>query len=116
MLGLFCVGTLAAIGLLSILWAMLGWLLPAGEGAVLVCMGLPDEGILSRYRWLWDLGVLRCPMVVVTEEQVQIQSNDFEICSREELLPRLEQERKEYNGTGNGDSSGRHQRCDISEL
>jgi len=107
-------GTLAAFGALSILWTVLGWLLPAGQGCVLVCYGTPDEGILSRWKWLKGLGLLRCPLVAVTEEACP--DTETEGCSPEALLSRLEMERKRFNGTGNGDSSGHHRCRGISEL
>ena len=108
MAGYVFFGAMAAFGLLSILWACLGWLLPAGEGCVMVCYGKPDDGILSRYKWLKGMGFLRCPLWVITEET--------EICTGEELLSWLEMERNRFAGTGNGDPSGRHQRRGISEL
>jgi len=114
MAGYVLVGALAAFGLLSVLWAVLGWLLPDGKGMVLVCAGVPQEGILSRFRWLRGMGFLRCPLVAVTEEPVEGHSRDYELCSREALLDRLEQEH--CHGTGIGDPSGRHQRRGISEL
>jgi len=107
---------LTCFGLLSVLWTALGWLLPGDAGAVMVCMGTPDLGLLSRYRWLRSLGFLRCPLVAVTGEDLPGLPEGTEICSREELLFRLEQEWKLHHGTGNGDSSGRHQRRGISEL
>ena len=91
-------GTLAAIGLLSILWVCFGWLLPGGKGGAFVCMGWPEEGLLSRYRWLRELGILSCPMLIVTEEHGKEEEQFFysgiELCSPEALADRLEQERE----------------------
>ena len=109
-------GALAAFGALSILWATLGWLLPDGKGCALVCVGQPDIGVLSRWKWLRSLGLLRCPLVAVTEKKALYVDSEIEQCSRADLLSRLEMERNRIHGTGNGDSSGRHQRCGISEL
>jgi hypothetical protein len=108
------VGMLAAFGSLCIIWTLLGWILPAGQGCALVCYGLPDTGILSRWKWLRGVGLLHCPLVAVTEHP----SSDTEIeqCSGESLLSLLEMERKRFNGTGNGDSSGHHRCRGISEL
>ena len=106
---------LAAIGLLSLGWGILGWLLPDGKGCALVCLGQPDEGILSRYRWLRGIGFLRCPLIVVTDSE-EDRDSWIEICAGEALLARLEMERSLVHGTGNGDSPGRHQRRGISEL
>ncbi len=111
------VGTLAAFGLLSIGWTVLGWLLPGGRGACLVYFGMADEGILTRYHWLRGLGLLCCPLLVVTEEAPErFPGDNMEICSPANLLPRLEMERNRFDGTGNGNPSGRSQRRGISEL
>ena len=60
----FALVLFAAIGIMSVLWALLGWLLPSGQGMVMVCLEPPDPGVLSRYRWLRGLGLLRCPVVI----------------------------------------------------
>ena len=103
-------GTLAAYGALSALWAALGWLLPGLRGCALVCMGLPEEGVRRRYRWLRGLGLLECPFLAVTEEETE----DTESCVREELLERLEWEAERFDGTGY--PAGRGQRGGVSEL
>lgn len=115
MAGYVVLALFAAFGLLSAVWAVLGWLLPAGEGMAVVCLGTPDEGVISRYRWLRSLGLLRCPLLVTAEGDWR-QVDGMEICEPEGLLSRLELERKSIDGTGNGDPSGRDQRCGISEL
>ena len=112
MAGYVVLGTFAAFGLLSALWAVLGWLLPSGKGCALVCYGEADIGMISRWKWLQSLGLLRCPLIAVTEAK----SEDIENCAGEDLLLRLEMERNRVHGTGNGDPSGRHQRRGISEL
>ena len=116
MAGYILIGTLAAFGCFSVVWAVLGWLLPVGRGCALVCVGQPDEGVLSRYKWLRGAGLLHYPLLIVAEEEAGLQEAETEICSREDLLPRLEWERNQFNGTGNGDHTGRHQRRGISEL
>ena len=116
MAGCFVLVLFAAMGIMSLIWVLLGWLLPSGQGMVMVCMELPDPGVLSRYRWLRGLGLLRCPLVAVTEKGNSRVPKDTEICSREELLPRLERENVGTYGTGTGNSSGRGQRRDLSEL
>ncbi|MBO7252643.1 MAG: hypothetical protein J6V25_08445 [Oscillospiraceae bacterium] len=114
MAGYFVIGALAAFGAMSLLWAVLGWLLPGGKGCALVCWGMPDEGILSRYRWLYAMGLLRCPLLAVTEQDAACP--ELEICTGQMLLHRLEWEREQVHGAGNGD----HPRCDqrrgVSEL
>ena len=117
MAGYVFIGALAAFGLLSVLWAALGWLLPSGRGCVLVCVDEPDEGILSRYRWLRDMGLLQCPFLIVSDKEYYYQHIcGSEWISPEDLLPRLEEERYASDGTGNGDSSGCCGRRGISEL
>lgn len=115
MAGYIIVGTLAAFGAFSMLWALLGWLLPAGQGCVLVCFGQPDEGILSRFLWLRGAGLLTCPLLAVVPEGTDL-PEPAQICTVAELPARLEWERNQFHGTGNGDHSGRHRRCDIPEL
>ena len=112
----FALVLFAAIGIMSVLWALLGWLLPSGQGMVVVCLEPPDPGVLSRYRWLRGLGLLRCPLVAVTGGGTPGVPADVEICSREELPDRLEREKKRTYGTGTGNSAGRGQRRDLSEL
>ena len=92
-------GALAAYGALSALWAMLGWLLPGVKGCALVHMGIPDEGIRCRYRWLRGLGLLDCPLIAVTRE-AWAAGRETEVCSREELVNRLAWEAERFGGTG----------------
>lgn len=100
--GMIVLIVLAAIGVLSILWAMLGFLLPGQRGAVLVCMyhgNGKEEALIRRYRWLRDVGLIRSPLVLVAEtpqetETERLLKQGVELCSREELEDRLEQERK----------------------
>ena len=90
-------GTLAAYGALSALWAALGWLLPGLRGCALVYAGTPEEGICRRYRWLRGLGFFSCPLIAVTEGEA---TEEIEVCSREELLARLTWEAERFGGTG----------------
>jgi len=114
--GYVLVGFLAAFGGLSLLWTILGWLLPSGKGLMLVCMELPEPGVLERYRWLRGMGFLNCPLVMVTQSIPDRLPWDMEICGREALIDRLERENEGTYGTGIGDSAGCNQRRDISEL
>lgn len=104
---------LAAYGLLSVLWVLFGWLLPRGRGCAVCCFGMPDEGILWRYRWIQAMGLWQIPLLVIPETDGEADIR-MELCSREDLVLRLEQERK--HGTGNGDHTGRGQRRGLSEL
>ena len=107
------IGALAAYGLLGVLWALFGWLLPGGRGCAVCCFGMPDEGILWRYRWIQAMGLWQIPLLVIPEDD-RTDEIQMELCGRENLISRLEQERK--HGTGIGDPAGRGQRCDLSEL
>ena len=114
MVGYVIVGMLAAFGAFSALWAAFGWLLPGVRGCALVCFGVPEEGTLHTVKWLKGLGLISCPLLIVAEEGKE--RPDAEICSGEELLSRLEMERKRFDGTGNGDHSGHHQHGGVPEL
>ena len=91
------IGFLAAYGALSVLWAALGWLLPGMKGCALVYMGLPEEGVRRRYRWLRGLGLMDCPLLAVTEEA---ETEEIEACGPENLLSRLAWEAERFGGTG----------------
>ena len=117
---------LAAFGALCALWAVLGWLLSGGEGAVLICRGFPgmtECGLIRRYLMLRGMGLLECPLIVVDvgladpeRRRLEAMGNGIELWGAEELLRRLEQERKQIDGTGNGNHSGRDRRRGVSEL
>lgn len=93
---------LAAFGVLSILWALFGFLLPGQRGAVTVCIargGGREDALLRRYRWLRDWGLVRCPLLLIDsglteEERVRLIRQGAELCMPEELAARLEQERE----------------------
>ena len=112
--GTVILGVLAAFGLLCALWTVFGRLLPGLRGCALVCLGPPEEEIVTGYNVLKGMGLLNCPLIVVTDPAVECP--EMEICSREDLLSRLEMERKRFDGTGNGDHSGHHQCGGVPEL
>ena len=61
-------GMLAAFGTLSALWALFGFLLPGQRGATVVCLckdGKSEEPVLRRYQWLRNMGLVRCPLLLV---------------------------------------------------
>lgn len=97
MAGYLIVGTLAAFGLFSVLWALFGWLLPGGKGGWLLYPGKPGEGELSfvrRYLWLKGIGLLNCPLIVADlglscRERQWLRDMGIELCSLEELSERL---------------------------
>ncbi len=107
-------GVLAAFGMFSALWAAFGWLLPKDKGCVLVCWGQPDEGTRAWIGWLRGLGLLDAPLLVISEAEDG--REDWEICTGEALLSRLEWEKNRFDGTGNGDHSGNHQCGGVPEL
>ena len=90
-------GFLSAYGALSALWAGLGWLLPGLKGCAVVYMGRPSQGVCRRYRWLRGLGLLSCPFLAVGEGT---ETEEIEMCRREELLDRLAWEAESFGGTG----------------
>ena len=95
--------TLAAFGTLSALWALFGFLLPAQRGAAAVCLcrsGGQEEPVIRRYLWLWNMGLVRCPLLLVdcglTEKERTrlLKFKHVTICTPEELPSKLEQERE----------------------
>lgn len=111
----FAVGMLAAYGAVCALWTLFGWLLPSGAGCAVVCIGQPEAEVFARFRWLKEMGFLKIPVIVVTEA-AEGEDPRMEICRREDLVSRLEWEWERVHGTGNGDHTGRNQRCGLSEL
>ena len=126
MVGMLCLAVLAAYGTLCALWAALGWLLSGGEGGVLICRGssgMTECALIRRYLLLRGMGLLACPLIVVDtgladpeRRRLEAMGNGIELWGAEELLRRLEQERKQIDGTGNGNHSGRDRRRGVSEL
>ena len=115
MAGSVILGTLAAFGLLAVLWVLFGLLLPGGTGCVVVCYGAPEPEIFAVFKWLKSFGVLKCPLIAVTEVEDSL-PDGMERCLPEQLLRRLTEERDRFDGTGIGDLTGRGQRRDLSEL
>lgn len=94
-------GFLAAFGLLSIVWAIFGWLLPGSAGCVVVYTGnAAPDGTIRRISWLRGLGFLRCPLVIPDaklsigeREALRRRRPWVKFCHLEDLVFRLEQER-----------------------
>jgi hypothetical protein len=59
-------GLLAAFGLLCILWALFGFLLPGCSRCTIVLLCKPEREapLLRRLLWLRELGVLRCGILL----------------------------------------------------
>ena len=104
---LIILAVLAAFGVLSVMWALFGFLLPGQRGTAMVCLCRGDgaeESVLRHYGWLRDLGLVRCPLLLVDcgiteEERTRLLrlKQGVEICTMEELPSRLEQERKKLD-------------------
>ena len=85
----------AAFGLLCALWACFGFLLPGQEGVVMVyrCRGENVDALVRRYRWLRDVGLIRCPLIIIDEgmtmQQRQMLENraGIRVCDPGELTP-----------------------------
>lgn len=89
-----CLGTMAAFGLLSAVWCLLGWLLPAGDEVLVCCGGTDAHAVARRYLWLRGMGLIRCPLILVgcdlsPPEQAWMEDHGIEVCSPEALPRRL---------------------------
>lgn len=93
MAGYVVLGALAAFGLVCAVWVLWGLLYPASERGMLIYIGNGTPAMVRRYLWLKEMGVLRCPLAVMDPEDLDItwlEEQGIEICSREEILSRLE--------------------------
>ena len=98
MIGYLVLGTLAAFGLVSALWALYGFLLPPYRDGVLFAPGRPGaaEGSFARrYFWLRELGLIRGKLVLVDfglsdEERDWLLERGVEVCTPEQLPARME--------------------------
>lgn len=113
------VGTLAAIGLISVLWLIYGLCCGRPEGC-LVIVSRPGHGLLHRCLWLREMGLLRCRMAVVAHDLDAVdvwwlRQHGMEIWTSGELPEECVTGDKKY-GAGTGNSPGSHQRGGVSEL
>lgn len=118
MAGYILLGSLAAFGFLSALWALFGWLLPGGRHGVLISFDDGKRSFVRRYLWLRRVGLLSCPLILVEPEGLDagyLTAQGIEICTWEEISFRLGIGAKDFDA-GIGDHSGRHQRGGVSEL
>lgn len=113
-------GVLAAFGLACAMWAALGLWLSGAKGWIAVCF---DPAAIRRCCWLRAWGFLRGPIWAVTDgftrqeqERILRMYPEVELRGLEELAFGLEQERKYFAGTGNGDHPGDHRSGGLSEL
>lgn len=118
MAGYILLGSLAAFGFLSALWALFGWLLPGERQGVILGTGAKQESLVRRYLWLRRVGLLSCPLILVEPQGLDagyLTAQGIEICTWEEISFRLGIGAKDFDA-GIGDHSGRHQRGGVSEL
>ena len=108
MAALIILAVLGAFGLLCAMWVLFGFLLPGqrGAAAVLLCRGDPtEEAVLRRYLWLYNAGLVRCPLLLVdcgltSGQRVWLSQYPITLCTLEELTDQLEQERNQLGRTG----------------
>ncbi len=119
------VGVLAAFGALCILWVLFGALLtrPRGDALVCFCGEGREERIIRRYRWLRDLGLVKCPLVLLDSglplwqrQQLMQKCGAVRFYTTEKWIKLLEQERRKGGRAGNGNAAGDHCSGDLSEL
>ncbi len=95
---------LAAFGGLCVLWILFGFLLPGQRGAAAVCLcrsGAMEEPVIRRYLWLYNTGLVRCPLLLVDcglseQERKRLPrfGHNVILCTYEELPTLLKQERE----------------------
>ena len=108
MAALIVLAVFGAFGLLCAVWVLFGFLLPGqrGAAAVLLCRGDPaEEAVLRRYLWLYNSGLVRCPLVLVDwgltdGQRMWLMQYPVILCAPEELQNQLEQERNQLGRTG----------------
>ena len=107
MAALVVLAVFGAFGLLCAVWVLFGFLLPGQRGAavVLLCRGDPEEEtVLRRYLWLYNTGLVRCPLLLVDCGLTEIQrlwltQYPIILCKPNELSEQLEQERNQLGRT-----------------
>ena len=87
-------GTLAAFGLWCCIYCWAGLFL-SDDRPRLVCL-LPEghhpDGVIARYRFLKDLGLVQGPLLILGPEE-EYAGADIEFCTVQEFAARLELER-----------------------
>jgi hypothetical protein len=107
MAALIILAVLGAFGLLCVAWVLLGFLIPGqrGAAAVMLCSGeAGEEAVVRRYLWLYNTGLVRCPLLLVDCGLSQCDRKRLEqcsiiLCTSEELQDQLEQERAHLGRT-----------------
>lgn len=123
MLWICCMGALAAIGCLFLLWTVVGWLVNRQtEGSVVCFCRTPGErAYLLRIIWLRELGLLGGRILVPEAEPEERLCRNFtqfgiELCSPAELAARLGIGAEDIGKSGIGDPAGHCGGGDLSEL
>lgn len=108
MAALIVLTVLGAFGLFCAIWVLFGFLLPGGQGAagVLLCRGeAGEEAVLRRYLWLCNMGLIRCPLLLVDcglseTDRLRLEQYPVTLCTFGQLQHYLEQERAHLGTTG----------------
>ena len=95
--GYIVLGTLAAFGLVSALWVLYGFLLPAERGGGLYAParpGVTEDSFARRYLWLRELGLLREELTMVDfgisdAERDWLMERGVTVCAPEQLAERM---------------------------
>ena len=95
--GYIMLGTLAAFGLVSALWVLYGFLLPAERGGGLYAParpGVTEDSFARRYLWLRELGLLREELTMVdfgisNAERDWLTERGVTVCTPEKLVERM---------------------------
>lgn len=100
------IGFFAAVGFLCLLWLIFGAFLPAAAPAevAVLCRRGREQAILRRYRWLRDLGLTRCRLIMLNSQLPQAQQRALtehfpgvKFCTLEEW-DKIMKERTEKDG------------------
>lgn len=112
MIGYLVVAVLAAFGVVALVWAVCGGLLPGCRGDWILCPGRSRQlAFVYVYLWLRWAGIVTCPLIVVDvglrrQEQEWLAKKGIEVCSGSDLPQWLEWEREGID-TGDGNCPGR---------
>ena len=95
--GYIVLGMLAAFGLVSALWTLYGFLLPAERGGGLYAParpGVTEDSFARRYLWLRELGLLREELTMVDfgisdAERDWLAERGVTVCTSEKLVERM---------------------------
>ena len=95
--GYIVLGMLAAFGLVSALWVLCGFLLPAERGGGLYAQarpGVTEDSFARRYLWLRELGLLREELTMVDfgisdAERDWLAERGVTVCTPEKLAERM---------------------------